>query len=38
MLFVSPVKQIMTKKGTESSIMSVDVGDRSGTIECTMFG
>lgn len=36
-IFVSPLKQIMTKKGTESSVLTIEIGDKSGTIECNMF-
>jgi ssDNA-binding replication factor A large subunit len=37
-LFVYPVKNFINKKGVESSLLKITVGDHSGTIECTMFG
>ena len=37
-LFVFPVKNFINKKGVESSLLNIMVGDKSGTIECTMFG
>jgi len=37
-LFVYPIKTFINKKGVESSLLKITVGDSSGTIECTMFG
>jgi hypothetical protein len=37
-LFVNPVKNYINKRGVESTLQSIEVGDESGTIECTMFG
>ena len=37
-LFVFPMKTFINKKGVESSLRSIEVGDKSGTIDCTMFG
>ena len=37
-LFVFPVKNFINKKGVESCLLNILVGDKSGTIECTMFG
>ena len=36
-LFVSPPKTFINKRGVESSLQSIEVGDKSGCIECTMF-
>ena len=37
-LFVNKMKTFINKKGVESSLLSIEIGDKSGTIECTMFG
>ena len=37
-IFVFPVKTFINKKGVESCLLNILVGDKSGTIECTMFG
>ncbi len=37
-LFVKPIKNFINKKGVESSLLNIEIGDNSGTIECTMFG
>ena len=38
-LFVHPMKNFINKKGVESQLFSIEVGDHSGaTIDCTMFG
>ena len=37
-LFVYPMKSFINKKGVESSVLKITVGDSSGTMECTMFG
>lgn len=37
-LFVSPLKTIMTKKGKEQTLMVIDVIDHSGMIQCNLYG
>jgi ssDNA-binding replication factor A large subunit len=37
-LFVNPTRTFINKRGVESAISSIEIGDKSGTIECTMFG
>ena len=37
-LFVFPMKTFINKKGVESFLKNIEIGDKSGTIECTMFG
>lgn len=36
-LSISQLKQIVTKKGKDSSILTVTIGDKSGTIDCVMY-
>jgi hypothetical protein len=35
---ISPLRSFISKKGAESSLLSFDIGDRSGVIECTVYG
>lgn len=36
-LFINPVKTFINKRGVESKLMSMEIADRSGVMECTMF-
>jgi hypothetical protein len=35
---MNPVRNFINKKGVESSVLGFEIGDRSGMIECNVFG
>ena len=37
-IFINPAKSFVNKRGAESELKNIEIADRSGMIECTMFG